>query len=92
MPGGVRISQGCLADKDLFQKIELRFRSVVVSTIALGFHVAVRGKVITNPNKPPYFIVNGIGDVRVLSDERKTSKQMLRAKITPNPPPGHAAA
>lgn len=86
MPGGTIISQGCLADKELNHKIELRFRSVVNSTFTIGTHIAVRGKIISNTGKLPYLIVNSIGDVRLLSDLVKTSKQMLRANVAPNVP------
>lgn len=92
LPGGIKISQGCLADKNLSYKIELRFRSVVVSPYALGTHLTVRGKVILNPGKLPYFLVNAITEVRKVSNTIKTSKQMLRANTTPIPPSAPSAA
>lgn len=84
MPGNTSICQGCLADFDLKNVIELRLKTIQECNIPVGTHVKVKGEMVRSSYSRPYMMVQDVADIIIVPDKIvKTRLQMVQAKHTP---------
>lgn len=81
MPNNTSISQGCVADLEMKHKIEIRFKKIQESDIAVGQHIRIKG--VIQHSARPYLLVNDITDIEPASDMKKSQLQMCKASSVP---------